>query len=148
MQKSKKVGFCLSLNILRFSTLPYFYLLDWRIILEGVKMTPLSAVCISLISSAAWRFVGDGTSWDEKVTEFQAEHSRSVSENLRCLSRVLGCSNYNIQGIVSPCCHKQRYLPVAVDETLLGGWESDPAWSIRFMWEASDKKNTIHNMNL
>lgn len=44
----------------RFPTLPYL-LLDWRIILEGVKMTPLSAVWISLIS---WRVVCDGTSWD------------------------------------------------------------------------------------
>lgn len=44
----------------RFPTLPYL-LLDWRIILEGVKMTPLSAVWISLIF---WGVVCDGTSWD------------------------------------------------------------------------------------
>lgn len=78
-QKSSPLGsrdplcFCLSLNLLRLPTLPWF-LLDWRIVLEGVKVTPQSAVWISVISSAACRFVGDGTSWDWKVTEFQAEH--------------------------------------------------------------------------
>lgn len=137
LKSSDQVCFCLSLNIVRFSTCPYFFIrLENRF--EGCKNDTL--VCsmyffdfLSCLKICWWWHILRLESY--RISSWT---SLSVSENLRCLSRVLECSNYNIQGIVSHSCQNENYLPVVMDENpvvmdenCFRRCESNTAWSIR-----------------